>query len=433
MRSTSADPNASARRRLYAAALVGSIGDGIYVPLTMLFVHALTGLSLTAIGAGLSLAGLCALAFMPVAGILIDRIGAKRVVMCALVLRAAGFAAYPFADTYLSFLAVAVVVAVGMWASTPSQHAFIGEIAQGAERDRLLAWDRSLRNGGMGLGSIAAAAVLAVDGNTGFITAALVLATLFVLATGLVARIPAVHGGARPQRKEQRTEQPKGRQGYRQVLADRPYLLITAANFLIAFGYTTQAMALPVFLTRDIGLPDALAGGVFALNTVLVAALGVPVARLTMRGRRPRTAALGAAVFAVSFTAFALIPQFVGGASAVVAVLAVAVLYTSGELVHSVPAQGLSVQAAPDHLRGRYLSVYQLSWSLCRTIAPLLLGVLLEAGPWQLWTVLALMVLAGAVILLCAERALPPHAVGIRPATGTPATRAAEPPAVART
>ncbi|GAA1832597.1 MFS transporter [Actinomadura chokoriensis] len=411
MRSTSVDPNASARRRLYAAALVGSIGDGIYVPLTMLFVHALTGLSLTAIGAGLSLAGLCALAFMPVAGVLIDRLGAKRVVMCALVLRAAGFAAYPFADTYPSFLAVAVVVAVGMWASTPSQHAFIGEIAQGAERDRLLAWDRSLRNGGMGLGSIAAAAVLAVDGNTGFITAAMVLASLFVLATGLVARIPSVRGGVREavrQRKEQR--------GYRQVLTDRPYLLIAAANFLIAFGYTTQAMALPVFLTRDIGLPDALAGGVFALNTALVAALGIPVARLTMRGRRPRTAALGAAIFAVSFAAFAVIPQFVGGTSAIVAVLAVAVLYTSGELIHSVPAQGLSVQAAPDHLRGRYLSVYQLSWSLCRTIAPLLLGFLLEAGPWQLWAVLALMVLAGAVILLCTERVLPPHAVGIRPA-----------------
>ena len=415
----------STRRRLYAAALVGSVGDGIYGPRTMLFVHALTGLSLTAIGAGLSLAGLCALAFMPVAGALIDRLGAKRMVMIALVLRAAGFAAYPFADTYLSFLGVAVVVAVGMWTSTPSQHAFIGEIAQGAERDRLLAWDRSLRNGGMGLGSLAAAGLLAFNGNGGFLTAAMVLAALFLLAAVLVARIPAVRASAGRRREE--------RQGYRQVLADRPYLLIAAANFLIAFGYTTQAMALPVFLTRDVGLPDALAGGVFALNTVLVAALGVPIARLTMRARRTRSAALGAAVFGLSFAAFALVPQLFGGAYAIAAVLAIAVLYTAGELIHSVPAQGLSVQAAPDHLRGRYLSVYQSSWSLCRTIAPLLLGFLLEAGPWQLWAVLALMVLAGAVILLCAERVLPPHAVGMPAASGTPIGRATEEQVAART
>lgn len=421
MRSTSADPGASTadpgastRRRLITASLVGSIGDGIYVPLTMLFVHALTGLSLTAIGAGLSLAGLCALAFMPVAGVIIDRFGAKRVVMGALLLRAIGFAAYPFVGSYPAFLGVALVVAVGMWASSPSQHTFIAEIAHGTERDRLLAWDRSLRNGGMGFGSLAAAGLLAVNGNTGFLAAAVALATLFALAAALVARIPSARGKAARQRVDTGT-----RSGYRQVLADRPYLLITVANFLIAFGYTTQAMALPVFLTRDVGLPDALAGAVFAVNTALVAVLSVPVARLTLRGSHPRTAALGAAIFAVSFGAFAFLPRLGDGTYAVVAVLAVAVLYTGGELVHSGPAQSMSVQAAPDHLRGRYLSVYQLSWSLCRTAAPLLLGFLLDAGPWQLWTVLALMVLAGAAALLLAEPALRLPASPAVPARGT--------------
>lgn len=408
MRSTSAEPGTRTRRRLISASLVSSIGDGIYVPLTMLFVHSLTGLSLTSIGAGLTVAGLCALAFMPVAGVLIDRFSGRRVLIGVLALRAAGFAAYPFADSYPAFLAIALVVAVGMWASSPSQHALIGDIAQGAERDRLLAWDRSLRNAGMGFGSLAAAGMLAWNGSAGFIGAAVVLAAVFATAAVLVSRIPAVHGGG--------ARAPEGTGGgYRQVLADRPYLLITTANFLIAFGYTTQAIALPIFLTRDVGIPDALAGAVFALNTVLVASLGVPVARLTLRGRRTRTAAFGAFIFALSFAAFAALPQLFSGTEAVVAVLAVAVLYTAGELVHSAPSQGLSVQAAPDHLRGRYLATYQLSWSVCRTIAPVLLGFLLDAGKWHLWTVLALMVLTGAAILLYAERALPAHVVGSAP------------------
>ncbi|MFD3663643.1 MFS transporter [Streptomyces sp. NPDC058659] len=403
----------STRRRLLAASLAGSIGDGIYVPLTLLFLHSLTGLSLTSIGTGLTIAGLCALAFMPAAGVLIDRFGGRRVLIGVLALRAAGFAAYPFADSYPAFLAIALVVAVGMWASSPSQHALIGDLARGAERDRLLAWDRSLRNAGMGCGSLAAVGMLAWNGTTGFVVAAETLAVVFACAALLVSRIPNVRGG---------TARTEARGGYRQVLADRPYLLITTANFLIAFGYTTQAMALPVFLTRDIALPDALAGTVFAVNTVLVAGLGVPAARLTLRAGRPRAAALGAVVFALSFAAFALLPRLVSGPSALAAVLAVAVLYTAGELVHSAPSQGLSVQAAPDHLRGRYLSVYQLSWSACRTIAPMLLGFLLDAGQWQLWTVLALMVLTGAAILLCAERSLPPHAV-------TPTTAAPQAPA----
>ncbi|MER7535753.1 MFS transporter [Streptomyces sp. NPDC097704] len=389
-----------ARRRLIASSLATSIGDGIYVPLTMLFIHGLTGLSLTSIGAGLTIAGLSALAFMPAAGILIDRFGGRRVLIAVLALRALGFAAYPFADSYPAFLAIALVVAVGMWASSPSQQSLIGDLAQGAERDRLLAWDRSLRNAGMGCGSLAAAGMLAWNGTTGFIVAAESLAAVFAVAAVLVARIPQVRSAAK---------RADTRGGYRQVLADRPYLLITTANFLIAFGYTTQAMALPVFLTRDVEMPDALAGAVFAVNTVLVALLGVPAARLASRGRRTRTAALGAATFALSFAAFAALPHLVRGADALVAVLAVAVLYTAGELVHSAPSQSLSVQAAPDHLRGRYLSVYQLSWSVCRTIAPMLLGFLLDTGPWHLWTVLALLVLTGAAILLTAERSLPSH------------------------
>jgi MFS family permease len=254
----------------------------------------------------------------------------------------------------------------------------------------------------MGAGTVAAAGLLAVDGG-GFAAAAIALAAVFGLAAVLAARVPARHVPAPD----------TARAGFGPVLADRPYLQLTAANFLISFGYVAQAIALPVFLTRDVGLPAALAGVVFAVNTALVAACGVPVAGLLVRARRARAAALGAAVFAVSFAAFALLPRFASGTGALAAVLCVAVLYTAAELIHSVPAQSLSVQAAPDALRGRYLSVYQLSWSLCRTVAPLALGLLLEAGAWQLWTVLALSVLAGAALLLHAERAIP--AAAIRP------------------
>ncbi|MEJ8653515.1 MFS transporter [Streptomyces sp. MS1.AVA.3] len=329
------------RPRPIAASLVSSFGDGIYVPLTMLFVHSLTSLSLTSIGAGLTVAGLCGLAFMPVTGVLIDRFGGRQVLIAALALRAAGFAAYPFAGSYPAFLAIALVVAVGMWASSPSQHALIGEIAEGAERDRLLAWDRSLRNAGMGGGSLAAG-MLAWNGNAGFIGAAVVLATVFAIAAVLVARISAVHGG---------DGRPEGtRDGYRQVLADRPYLLITAANFLIAFGCTTQAIALPVFLTRDVGMPEALAGAVFAVNTALVAALGVPTARLARRARRTRAAALGAVIFALSFAA---LPHLISGADAIVAVLAVAALYTAGELVHSAPSQMSAMPVRPVRVNPR--------------------------------------------------------------------------------
>lgn len=400
MRSTS--PDTSARRRFIAVSLVDSIGQGIYVPLTMLFVQALTGQSLTSIGTGLTIAGLGALASMPAIGVLIDRFGGKRVYIGALALRATGFALYLLATTYPAFLAVALLIAVAMWASSPSQQSLIGDMARGDERDRLLACDRSLRNGGMGFGGLAAAALLAFGG--GYLTATAVLAAACVAAAILASRISVRRNAPAAPRD--------ARGGYREVLADRPYLRITVANFLIAFGYTAQAIALPVFLTRDVGIPDALAGTVFALNTALVAVFGVPVARAMHRARRARGAALGTVVFALAFAAFGLLPALGSGLAAAAAVVAITFVYTAGELIHSAPAQSLSVQAARDHIRGRYLSVYQLSWSLCRTVAPLALGLLLDAGTWQLWAVLALSVLTGGLILVRTERHLPAHAAG---------------------
>lgn len=393
----------TARRRFIAASLVDAIGDGIYVPLTMLFVHSLTGQSLTAIGAGLTLAGIGALASMPAVGALIDRFGGRRVYTGALVLRATGFALYPLADTYPGFLAVALVVAVATWASAPSRQALIGDMARGAERDGLLAWDRSLRNGGMGFGSLAAAGMLAFGTGTGYLTAAFALAGAFTAAAVLVAPVPADRPGPSPDR-------PRG--GYREVAADRPYLRLATANFLVFFAYTAQAIALPVFLTRDVGVPDAMAGAVFAVNTAVIALLGVPVARRMRRARRPRGAALGTLVFALSFAAFACLPALGTGALAAAAVLAVAIVYTGAELVHSAPAQSLAVEAAPEHLRGRYLAAYQLSTAVCRTVAPVVLGFLLDAGTWQLWAFLAAAVLTGGLILLRTERDLPAHVVG---------------------
>ncbi|MBO3732046.1 MFS transporter [Glycomyces niveus] len=386
----------TARRRFIAATVVDAVGNGIYVPLTMLFVHALTGQPLTAIGTGLTLAGLGALAAMPVVGVLIDRHGGKRVYIGALALRAVAFALYPLATSYPAFLAVALTVAVAMWASAPAQQSLIGDMAAGAKRDRLLAWNRSLRNGGMGFGALAAAGMLAA-GDGGHLAAALALAAAFAVATVLAALIAVRAKGTR--------SAPAETGGYRTVLADRRYRRLTAANFLIGFAYTAQAIAMPVFLTRATDLPDAMAGIVFAVNTALIAGLGVPVARLMSRARRGRGAALGTAVFALSFAAFAFLPAL-DGTAAVVAVLAVAVVYTAGELIHAAPAESLAVQAAPDHMRGRYLSVYQLSWSLCRTLAPMLLGLLLDAGTWQLWAALAAAVLIGGAILLSADR---PH------------------------
>ncbi|GIG60032.1 MFS transporter [Longispora fulva] len=404
------------RRAFVTGMLIDAVGTGLYMPFSLLFFHSVSGLSLTAVGAGLTAAGFAALALSPLAGSLIDRLGARRVLLASFVLRALAFACYPLAHSFPLFLLVTAATALGQQASAPATPAFISEIAAGADRDRLLALNRSVRNGGMGVGGVLAGGLLLLDGDLGYLAIALLNAASFAVAIPLILRASpgyraALSRAASEASPARATASGGDATGYRAVFADRPYLALTATNFLLAFSYVALALAMPVYLHQALGLPEALAGTVFAVNTVLVAALGVPVSRLALRARRTRAAALGGVAFAASFAAFALLPFLPTGPTMIGAVLVVATLYTGAELLHSTPAQGLSVHAAPDHLRGRYLSAYQLSWAIAQSVAPVLITFLLGLGDWQIWVGLGGAALLGAGLLVRLERRLPGAAV----------------------
>ncbi|WP_412538249.1 MFS transporter [Longispora sp. K20-0274] len=398
------------RRAFAAGMLIDAVGTGLYMPFALLFFHHLSGLSLTAVGAGLTVAGFAALAVSPAVGTLIDRLGARRILLASFALRAVAFACYPLADTFPLFLLVTAATALGQQASAPATPAFVSEIAHGADRDRLLAVNRSVRNGGMGAGGVLAGALLLLDGDLGYLAIALLNAASFAVAIPLMLHASPGYRPPTRARRPATDPAPAGR-GYRDVLADRPYLALTATNFLLALSYVALALAMPVYLHRVLGVPEALAGTVFAVNTVLIAVLGVPVSRLALRARRTRAAALGGVAFAGSFLAFALLPVLPTGPTMIAAVLVVATFYTGAELVHSTPAQGLAVHAAPDHLRGRYLSAYQLSWAVAQTVAPVLITFMLGLGDWQVWAGLGGAALAGAGLLVRLERRLPTEAV----------------------
>lgn len=426
-----------ARRRFIAATMVDALGNGLYVPFSLLFFHNLTGLSLLSVGAGMTAAGFIGLLLTPVVGILIDKIGARTILQAGFALRLVAFAAFPFVSGFAPFLIVSIAVAIGQQSAAPSQTALVAEMTEGAGRDKLLALNRSVINGSMGVAGVLAGVLMAFSGDTAYVVMAVANAASFGAAAVLIhglgkvrtrrgadiaqptrhtaqaaAPEPATPGSATaPASDPVSGPRPKStpEPGFRVVLKDRPYLGITAANLLIALSYVAMAAGMPIYLTRDLNVPQAMSGMVFAINTAMVAILGVPVARLVLRARRTRAAALGAAVFAGSFVLFAGLQLLHTGV--VAGVLVAAVIYTGAELIHSAPAQGISVQTPPDHLRGRYLATYQLSWSIARAVAPLLITFLLGLGSWQLWAGLGAAALLGALLLIRLERILPAEAV----------------------
>ncbi|OEJ32017.1 MFS transporter [Streptomyces subrutilus] len=395
---------------------ISAVGIGMYVPFSLVFFHHVTGLSFTLVGLVLTVTGVAGLVFMPLAGTAVDRFGAKKVNLVLYGIRAAGFALYPFAGSLPAFAAVALVTALADRSFGVVQQSLIGEVAQGSARDRLQASTRALQNAGMGAGALLVSGVLALWGTGGFTYTAWGNALAFALAGLLVSRVrPLRAANAAPLAAGPARQAPAG---YRTVLRDRPFLGLTAANFLTALGYAALSVLFPLYLSTWLAAPDSLTGAAFTLNTALCAGAGVLIAGRVRRSgaRRTRSAALGAVLFAAAFAGQIVLGTLRPGQSAtLVALLAIVVVYTLGELVHSPSGGALSVSAAPEAVRGRYLATYQLSYSLATALAPALFTALLSVDGRLPWAVLTVAALGAALALLRLERHLPAQAVHPEP------------------
>ncbi|MFG2132399.1 MFS transporter [Streptomyces sp. NPDC048751] len=413
------------RWALPVTAAVNGVATGMYVPFTLVFFHHVTGLSFTVVGAVLTATGLVGLALLPLVGAAVDRYGAKRVQYALYGVRVVGFALYPFAHSLAAFAAVALVTAAADRAFPAVQQTLLGEVARGGELDRLQAATRALQNAGYGAGALTATLVIAFAGGTGYTWTAWGNALCFALAALLLRPLrPVRAGGGAPGR---------GAAGYRLVLGDRPFLVVTGANFLNALNYSALSVLVPLFVVEWLRGPAALSGAAFTLNTVVCAAGGVYVgARVRRTGaRRTRAAALGGGLFAVAFAAQIVLGTLRPGSTAVLgtALAAVVLVHTLGELVHSPAAEVLAVAAAPEEMRGRYMAAYQMSWSLAKTVAPSLFTALLAVDGRVPWAVLIVTSAVAAGLLLRVERHLP--AAAVRPVPVTVAQGAAASPAAA--
>uniref|UniRef100_A0AAU2JPP9 MFS transporter n=1 Tax=Streptomyces sp. NBC_00049 TaxID=2903617 RepID=A0AAU2JPP9_9ACTN len=404
-------------RSLLTGIGISAVGIGMYIPFSLVFFHHVTGLSFTLVGLVMTVTGVAGLAFMPLAGSAVDRFGAKQVNLVLYGIRTLGFALYPFASSLPAFAAVALVTALADRSFAVVQQSLIGEVALGAARDRLQASTRALQNAGMGAGALLVSGVLALWGTGGFSYTAWGNSLAFALAGLLVSRVRPVRT-VRSVRDAGAASAKRPPAGYRMVLRDRPFLGLTAANFLTALGYSALSVLFPLYLSTWLAAPDSLTGAAFTVNTVLCAGIGVLIAGRVRRSgaRRTRSAALGALLFAAAFVGQIVLGTLRPGQTmTLVALLVIVVVYTLGELVHSPSGGALSVSAAPEAVRGRYLATYQLSYSLAGALAPSLFTALLAVDGRLPWAVLAVAALGAALALVRLERHLPAEAVHAEP------------------
>ncbi|MEH1099798.1 MFS transporter [Micromonospora sp. CPCC 205561] len=392
---------------LVAALTVDSVGNGLFLPLSLVYFLRLTDVPLALLGVLLSAATVLTLPVPLWAGALADRVGALPVVVASQVLQAAGYLAYAWVRGPVGVFAAAALVAVGVrffWSTVFTALADHADGSPGAwTRDTWYAISNGARTAGLAVGGLATGVVVA-DGRAGTYRAvAYAAAGCFALAAVLIAaRVRTPPPAARPAGP--------GHGGYGALLRDRPFLALVGLNTVFALTSMMLGLALPTVMLTDARGPAWLTSAVLAGNAFLVALLSAPVGTRLPRHRRTRVIALAALLW----TAWGLAMATVGPGSigVVVALLtATTLLFTVAELVHAPASAALAAAVAPDATRGRYLAAFQYSFALASMVAPAFFGTLYEVDTAAPWLVLALLNAVGGVGVLLLERALPPAAL----------------------
>jgi MFS family permease len=377
-----------------AGIFLNMLGYGAVFPFEIIYLHEARGFSLGVAGLVAGLVTGVAIFVAPVAGAVIDRVGARTTAIGAGVALAGGYGSLAFATTPTMAFAAAALAGVGNGGLGPSQSALMAALAPRELRQRASAVSRVAVNVGIGLGA-AIGGVVAGFGLNGFI--ALFLANAVTYLFYLAILVAAVRDEVRP-------EPAVG--GYRQVLRDRALLRFALVNVaMIAVGWGVLAWIVPPY-AREIGIGPSLIGLLLLANAATVVLAQVPIVKAAEGRSRVGALSLGAGMWVVACL-LTVLAQAGSPATAFVCLVAAAVAFGVGECLHATAFMPLIADLAPLALRGRYMATAGLSWWLGLAVAPTLGAQLLAVSP-SLALIGAAALAATAMVLLRAfEPALP--------------------------
>ncbi len=397
-------PDVTGHIPLLTALGVDALGSGVFLPFSVLFFTVTTPLSLAQVGLGLSVAAGIALPAGPLLGTLVDRSGAWRVLLAGNLLQALGVAGYLLVDAFGSLVVAAVAVALGSQAFWAAYSPLVTQVSEPGERERWYGLLGALRNAGFGLGGLLSGAALTADTTAAYRGVVAVNASSFLLAALLLLLDQSHTGPPATVSHDEDDTSPAG--GWRAVLADRPYLALTAVNVAFATNSFALTIVLPVYVVVRLGLPPWLPGVGLTLNCLLIALTQGPVVS-ALTGRARVRALQASSALSAGFALLMLLSAAVPRAAAAALVLAAVVVFTLGELIESPVLATVASEAAPDALRGRYLALHQASWNVSNTVAPALLTGLLAAGTWPVCLALGALAAAAAIGISAVATRLP--------------------------
>ncbi|WP_295034606.1 MFS transporter [uncultured Microbacterium sp.] len=398
-------------RWLLSTVAIQTLGRGLTLPFTIIYLHEVRGFDLGVSGALMSIIAVTGLIVTGPGGTLIDRYGARRVLLAGLMAMIAGCALLAFATTPAVAAIALVLIGVNFGVSWPGFNSVIAAIVDGDLRQQYFGVNFALVNLGIGVGGIVGGFFIDVHRPETFTAIFLIDAASSLIPMALLlGPLRHVRTHADP---AQPHEEPA--EGYRQILRRPAVLWLTLLTFLAVFiGYGQMEGGFPAFARQVSGVSTQVIGFSFAVNTAVIVLLQFAVLKLIRGRRRTRVMQIMTLVWGLSWVLLGLTGLLPKSLAAAIGVLLFMGVFAFGETMLQPTVPAIYNDLASDRSRGRYNAINAAAFQGGAIAGPIAAGLLLGEGR-QTWFIVT-MVVGSVLICLLAfalERRVPASANGV--------------------
>jgi MFS family permease len=388
---------------LVAATGINTLGRGLTLTLTVLYLAIVAGLTPGEIAIASTTAAITGIGSSYAGGWLSDRLSARRLLLVLTIIDAFAVGAYVFVDDLV--LAVIVgCVSFGIGGGAHSaQSAIIARAFVGPIRIRARAVIRTVTNVGIALGSAAAAVVLVVDTPFAYRASFVVAAVLGLVAALAIARLPArVDAGHGAPAESEALKPARGRSPWR----DPRYLAFTGLAAVFGIQFTVLEYGIPLWIEHETEAPRVMVSVLLILNTVIVTAFTVLLSRGT---EDPRKAGRVFAIAGVLMGAACAVYGFAAGAPVWVAIVALVIggiAHAFAEVLSQGAGWGLAFELADPASAGAYQGLVGMGYGVLSAVGPPLLAITALSLGLVGWLILGVMFVAASLgVLVIGRRA----------------------------
>lgn len=353
--------------------LLSSAGSSLIWPFQLIYISKILSLPISSVATLISISSATGLAASLIGGAIADRFGRKLIMFTAQAAHGLAYIFMSHASTYIGFVVPMAIMGAAMPFYAVGSDAMMADIIPSEKRTGAFAILRMINNAGIAIGPAIGGFIVSNSYRTAFYLAAAGMLSYSLLL------LTSVHETLQPKISLGFSQKKELLGGFNRVFADSNFIAFVSTITIGMIAPLMMWTLLAIYINKYFGIPEYLYSWMPITNALMCVFAQYPVTIFTRRLRAKTAITLGMLIYALGVGSVAIMTNFWGFWLSMV-------IMTIGELILVPTGSKYVADIAPEDLRGRYMSIYWLTWGVSRAVAPMVGGYLHDVvDPQAIW------------------------------------------------